>query len=69
MIEKISIDGGLMTVADIAEALKLNTAHVRDRVVHEADFPRPVINRPRCRRWSRSSIERWLSSEAKKSAR
>lgn len=69
MSEKVSIEGGLMTVTDIAGALRLNPAHVRDRLVHEAGFPRPVINRPRCRRWSRNSIERWLSNEAAKSAR
>lgn len=69
MNEKISLEGGLMTVNDIAAALKLNTDHVRDRLIHEAGFPRPVINRHKCRRWSRSSIERWLSAEAKKSAR
>lgn len=69
MKERVSIDGGLMTVDDIANVLKLNTAHVRDRLVREADFPRPVINRPKCRRWTRASIERWLSAEAAKAAR
>lgn len=69
MIEKVSLDGGLMTVDDIAQVLKLNTSHVRDRLIREAGFPRPVINRHKCRRWTRASIERWLSAEAAKSAR
>lgn len=59
----------LMTLEEIAEALKLNVGHVRDRLVKEASFPRPVINRPRFRRWSRDAIERWVASEHAQSHR
>lgn len=60
---RIPLDG-LLTIPDIAAALKVSVEHVRDRIVHEPDFPPPVINRRRMRRWSRQSVEQWLSRQA-----
>lgn len=59
----------LMTVDEIAEALKLNVDHVRDRLVKEPGFPRPAINRPRFRRWIKEEIERWAAAERAKNQR
>jgi predicted DNA-binding transcriptional regulator AlpA len=66
--ERVALDN-LMSVEDIAGALQLRVGHVRDRLVQEADFPRPVVNRPKFRRWSRASIEEWLGREAAKCER
>ena len=66
--ERISLDG-LLSVEDIAAALKLSPQHVRDRLVREAGFPRPAVNRPKFRRWSREAVERWLAQESAKSER
>jgi predicted DNA-binding transcriptional regulator AlpA len=65
---RVSLES-LMTVDEIAAALKLNVDHVRDRLVHEAGFPRPVVNRPRFRRWRRDAIERWLGEQEALNAR
>lgn len=59
----------MVSVEDIAKALQMSVKHVRDRVVREPDFPRPVLNRPRTRRWSRDSIERWLAQQQAQSQR
>lgn len=60
---RLSLEG-LMSAEDIAAALKLSVRQVRDRLVQEADFPRPAINRRRFRRWQREAIEAWLGRQA-----
>lgn len=53
----------LMTAKDIAAILQLSVRHVRERLVHEADFPRPALNRAGCRRWRRSAFEAWIAKQ------
>lgn len=54
----------------IATLLGVSTKHVRERLVHTADFPRPAINLSRrMRRWAPADIEAWLEKQRKKSAR
>jgi predicted DNA-binding transcriptional regulator AlpA len=59
----------LMSIQDIAAVLRLNPAHVRDRLVKRPDFPRPAINEPRFRRWRAAAIDRWISEQEKLSNR
>src|SRR6185437_8397347 len=60
---RIPLDS-LLTLAEIAAALKFSIEHVRNRVVRQAGFPPPVLNSRRGRRWSRQSIEEWLRQQA-----
>lgn len=61
--------GELATVKDIAARLKMSIPHVRDRVVRQPDFPRPVLGTHRARRWDVTDIDRWLSMQRAKNAR
>jgi excisionase family DNA binding protein len=49
----------LMTVEEIAELLKLNTAHVRDRVTHQKSFPGAIVLGNR-KRWIESEVHEWI---------
>lgn len=60
----------LLAVSDIAKLLGLSTRQVRDRLVHEAGFPRPTIALSnKTRRWDMDTIQRWLDVQKKKCAR
>lgn len=54
----------LLTVDEIAAMLKLSRAHVRDVVVKQREFPRPVtgIRKPR---WDESAVVRHFKSVQK----
>lgn len=54
----------LLTLDDLAEMLKLSRAHVRDCVVKQRDFPKPVtgIRKPR---WDESAVVRYFKSVQK----
>jgi len=51
----------LMTADDIAEMLRLNAAHVRDRLTKERGFP-AGYRVGGALRWKREDIEDWLES-------
>lgn len=49
-----------LDIAQIATVLRLNKKHVRDRVVHRPDFPRPVLAGGRySRQWLRAEVLDW----------
>lgn len=54
-----------MDTADIAEYLRLERPYVTDRIVKQADFPAPIINRgPRLKRWRREDVMRWAAGQS-----
>ncbi|MDF2861389.1 MAG: hypothetical protein K0S02_1661 [Achromobacter mucicolens] len=46
---------------DIAERLRLNPAHVRDRLTKRSDFPRPFLFGG-ARRWKEEEVLDWIES-------
>lgn len=49
-----------LTIKEIAQALRLHPKHVRDRVVHRPDFPRPVLAGGRySRQWLKVEVMEW----------
>jgi predicted DNA-binding transcriptional regulator AlpA len=54
----------LLTLDDLAEMLKLSRSHVRDHIVKQREFPKPVtgIRKPR---WDESSVVRYFKSVQK----
>lgn len=60
----------LITTEEIAKLTGLSPRHVRERVVHTADFPRPAIQLSRkTRRWDRNDVAAWLDRQRKQCAR
>lgn len=51
----------LLTTADIAEMLRMNVAHVRDRVTHRPDFPRPFVVGGK-KLYKKEEVEAWIES-------
>jgi len=49
----------LLTVEEIAELLKLNVDHVRDRVTHQRSFPGAIVFGNR-KRWLESEVHEWI---------
>lgn len=56
----------LLTLDDLAEMLKLSRSHVRDCVVKQRDFPKPVtgIRKPR---WDESAVVRYFTMQSQAS--
>jgi predicted DNA-binding transcriptional regulator AlpA len=54
----------LITIDDLAAMLKLSRSHVRDVVVKQREFPKPVtgIRKPR---WDESAVVRYFKSVQK----
>ena len=60
----------LLDTAGIATLLGVSTKHVRERLVHSADFPRPALALSRkMRRWAAEDVQGWLDRQRKKSMR
>ena len=52
----------LITIAGIAQLFAQTPKHVRDRVVHEPDFPTPaLVAGPRSRLWRREDVIAWAT--------
>lgn len=52
-----------MTADDIADMLRLNAAHVRDRLTKERGFPN-AYRIGKSLRWSADEVEDWVKSRA-----
>ena len=50
----------LLRVRDVAQILNLSRERVH-RLVAKGTIPKPFYLAPRCPRWRRSAIERWLA--------
>lgn len=51
-----------VTVNDIADRLRLNMKHVRDRLTKRPDFPRAYV--VGCaRRWDKGEVEDWIEAQ------
>lgn len=60
----------LLDTSDIASMLGVSTKHVRERLVHTPDFPRPTLAlSQKMRRWDVQDISAWLEKQRKKCAR
>ena len=60
----------MLDTAGIATLLGVSTKHVRERLVHTADFPRPALSLSRkMRRWAAEDVQAWLDKQRKKCAR
>lgn len=60
----------LIDTKAIAALLGISTKHVRERLVHQADFPRPALQLSiKMRRWATDDIEAWLEKQRRKCAR
>ena len=54
----------------IANIIGVSTKHVRERLVHQPDFPRPALQLSiKTRRWAMGDIQAWLEQQRKKCAR
>lgn len=51
-----------VTVTDLSKLLGMSVGHVRDRLVHQPGFPRPVhwIQKPK--RWKLDEVKKWIRS-------
>lgn len=59
----------LVTIEEIADMLGLAVRTVRNKTVHKAGFPAPVIApSPRHRKWSRAEVIAWATPAARRSA-
>lgn len=60
----------MLDTAGIAALLGVSTKHVRERLVHAADFPRPTLALSRkMRRWSAEDVQGWIERQRKRCAR
>ena len=50
----------LLTVKDVCKLLRLSRARVYAHV-NAGRIPRPIHIAPRCPRWRRAALERWLA--------
>ena len=52
----------LLTLDEICTMVKLSRTYVRDKLVKRADFPRPCLSlSQKSRRWSKPSVEHWIT--------
>lgn len=51
----------LINVRELAALLKMNAAHVRDRLTKRADFPR-AHRVGRSLRWKAEEVDKWIES-------
>ena len=54
----------IWTAADIAQWLKLSQRHVAERLVHEVNFPQPILGARRKQRWLRDEVVQWAQSKS-----
>lgn len=60
----------LMTIEDIAAMFRVDVRTVRERWVHQPDFPAPTFQpSPRRRFWARDVIIAWATPGGRRSAR
>lgn len=58
-----------LTIREIAAVLHLHPKHVRDRLVHRPDFPRPVLAGGRySRQWLREEVIKWATPQERRQA-
>ncbi len=58
----------LLTIPEIARLCRVSVRTVRDRWIHQPDFPAPTLApTSRSRQWSRESIIAWASPASRRS--
>jgi predicted DNA-binding transcriptional regulator AlpA len=60
----------LIDTSKIATILWMSIKHVREKLVHRPDFPRPALQLSiKTRRWALDDVQSWLEKQRKKCAR
>ena len=57
----------LLTVADVCRQLRVSRTRLYERIAN-GSIPRPFHLAPRCPRWRRETIERWIAARERDAA-